>query len=622
MPSRKRIFATTGIRLRASLIFSAGLCLLIGATVFVTFQISDSVARDDARLDALAQMRAEWNADPTPAVLADSVRALLTGGVLSRATRPPITLVPTEDRTVAEPLERLASLAQTPRGDAEIARAFDDAVSVIRLRRENNEGMVRGMFAALFLSTIAFLMIGLWFTQQTIVAPVELLDRIARRIAEGDFDTAVALSGEGEFRELARSFETMRVNLLRSREQTDRFTRELESHVTERTQQLAALSQVIATASRSLELETVARIALEQSLQVIGVEMGGLWLMDEATGDLQLTVSRGMSERMQHEVHVLRGEDSVTGRAAMTGQIFALEDINLVPHMVHSVAIHDGVRSVVAVPIKVRERVLGVLDMLTRSLRTFTPEEIALLTSIGQQIGIAVDSLRLTYQVREQTQRVASLQERERIGLELHDGLLQTLGYLYLKMDVLEAQARARAMPDMADQLVVQREVLDRAAHELRQAIANLREVPAPPLALQTALREMVDEFMRESTLRVALQSGVESLWLDTDKTIHLVRIAREALSNAARHGHARYATITIQVRNGRGEMWIADDGLGFDPAVAPIDGREHFGLSVMKARAASVGGNLRVESALTRGARIGVEWQLEEETAYASDGR
>lgn len=76
MPSRKRIFATTGIRLRASLIFSAGLCLLIGATVFVTIQISDSVARDDARLSALAQMRAAWNANPNPAALADSARAV------------------------------------------------------------------------------------------------------------------------------------------------------------------------------------------------------------------------------------------------------------------------------------------------------------------------------------------------------------------------------------------------------------------------------------------------------------------------------------------------------------------------------------------------------------------
>ncbi|MBI5305776.1 MAG: GAF domain-containing protein [Chloroflexi bacterium] len=607
----KGIFASTGIRLRASLIFSAGLFLLIGATVFVTYQISDSVARDDALLTALTRLRAEWLVYPAPADLANSARALLNSRV--------------DDLTVAESLERLANAAQVaspPRGDAEITRAFDDVTRAIQLRRENSEGMVRGMFAALFLSTLAFLMIGLWFTQQTIVAPVESLDRIARRIAQGDFDTAVALDGQGEFRELARSFETMRVNLHHSREQTNRFTRELEAHVTQRTQQLAALSQVIAAASRSLELETAARTALEQSLQVIGVEMGGLWLMDEATGDLHLTVSRGMSERMQREVHILRGEDSVTGRAAMTGQIIALEDINLVPHMVHSVAIHDGVRSVVAVPIKVRERVLGVLDMLTRTTRTFTPEEIALLTSIGQQIGIAVDSLRLMYQVREQTQRVASLQERERIGVELHDGLLQTLGYLYLKMDVLEAQSSSRGMPEIAEQLAAQRTVLDRAAQDLRQSIANLHDLPAPPLALQTALSEMADEFMRESAMSVTLQTGAEPFWLAADKTVHLVRIAREALSNAERHGRARHATITFQTRDGRGELWIADDGAGFDPGIAPTDGRKHFGLSVMKARAASLGGNLRVESAPTRGARVCVEWQLQEENSHASDGR
>jgi two-component system nitrate/nitrite sensor histidine kinase NarX len=606
--SRKGFFAATGIRLRASLIFFAGLFLLISATIFVTFQISDAVARDDARLSALAQMRAAWNADSSSTALTNSARTLLSGR--------------SDEQAIAESLERLATVAQSARGNAEITRAFDDAVSVIQLRRANNEGMVRGMFAALFLSTIAFLMIGLWFTQQTIVAPVESLDRIARRIAEGDFETAVALDGEGEFRELARSFETMRVNLRQSREQTNRFTRELETHVTERTQQLAALSQVIATASRSLELETVARTALDQSLEVIGVETGGLWLIDEASGDLHLTVSHGMSERMQREVRILRGENSITGRAAITGQIIALEDITRVPQIVHAVAIHDGVRSIVAVPIKVRARVIGVLDMLTRALRTFTPEEIALLTSIGQQIGIAVDSLRLMYQVREQTQRVASLQERERIGVELHDGLLQTLGYLYLKMDVLEAQASAAGLPEIAKQLAAQRDVLDRAAQELRQSIANLHDLPAPPLAVQTALSEMVKEFMRESTMRVTLQADAEPCWLAADKTIHLVRLAREALSNAERHGRARHATVTFQTQDGRGELWITDDGTGFNLSVAPTDERKHFGMSVMKARAASIGGTLRVESAPMRGARVGVEWQLQEEHSNASDGR
>ncbi|MBI5650877.1 MAG: GAF domain-containing protein [Chloroflexi bacterium] len=608
MDSRKGFFAETGIRLRASLIFFAGLFLLISATVFITFQISDAVARDDARLSALAQMRAAWNADPSPTRLSNSARALLF-------ERP-------DEQTIAESLERLTTVAQSSHADADITRAFDDAARVIQLRRESNAGMVRGMFAALFLSTIAFLMIGLWFTQQTIVAPVESLDRIARRIAEGDFETAVALDGEGEFRELARSFETMRVNLRQSREQTNRFTRELETHVSTRTQQLAALSQVIATASRSLELETVARTALDQSLEVIGVETGGLWLIDETSGDLHLTVSHGMSERMQREVRILRGENSITGRAASTGQIIALEDITQVPQMVHAVAIQDGIRSIVAAPIKVRARVIGVLDMLTRALRTFTPEEIALLTSIGQQIGIAVDSLRLMYQVREQTQRVASLQERERIGVELHDGLLQTLGYLYLKMDVLEAQAGARGMPEIAAQLAAQRDVLDRAAQELRQSIANLHDLPEPPLALQTALSEMANEFMRDSAMIVTLETGAEPFWLAADKSVHLVRIAREALANAERHGRAQHATIGFQTQNGHGELWITDDGIGFDPSVAPPDERKHFGLSVMKARAASIGGTLRVESAPLRGAHVRVEWQLPKENSNASDGR
>ena len=122
--------------------------------------------------------------------------------------------------------------------------------------------------------------------------------------------------------------------------------------------------------------------------------------------------------------------------------------------------------------------------------------------------------------------------------------------------------------------------------------------------------------------MRVTLQADAEPCWLAADKTIHLVRLAREALSNAERHGRARHATVTFQTQDGRGELWITDDGTGFNLSVAPTDERKHFGMSVMKARAASIGGTLRVESAPMRGARVGVEWQLQEEHSNASDGR
>ncbi len=295
----------------------------------------------------------------------------------------------------------------------------------LRIQQATNIGMVRGMYAALFLSTLIFLLVGLWFTEQVVVAPVEALHQIANRMASGDLDTPITLGGQGEFRTLSHNFETMRLRLRQSREQLLRWADSLQIHVARRTQQLSALSQVVATASRSLDQDEVLRTALVQSLQVMDVEIGGLWLIDQASGDLRLAAAAGMSEAMQQEVSTLNMGEGFTGGAARSGETVVLADISQMPaEGVRSVAIREGVRSLAVVPIKIRERVLGVLDVMTRRLRPFTPEEVALLTSIGQQIGIAVQSLWLMQETHLQAQQVATLQERERIGAELHDGLL------------------------------------------------------------------------------------------------------------------------------------------------------------------------------------------------------
>ncbi len=111
-------------------------------------------------------------------------------------------------------------------------------------------------------ASLIFLFIGLWFIQQIIVTPLESLHQAVQRIAAGDLDTPLAPAGASEFQELAHSFEDMRLELRESRGRLERWAGDLEAAVALRTEQLAALSQVTATASRSLEMETLLRTAL------------------------------------------------------------------------------------------------------------------------------------------------------------------------------------------------------------------------------------------------------------------------------------------------------------------------------------------------------------------------
>jgi len=617
------IFPPGAIRTRTGFIFFFGISALILTTLVVSYWINDRVTQDNARIALLGAMVDDLAETTTPLSskeLEQDARALLDGGELPRLNGSLLELDAEDDPVTAVAFQRILSTLPAANNDPSatpaLQTALADALLLIQMRRADSLGMARGLYAALFISTTCFLLIGLWFTEELIARPLEELVRINYRVAAGDLDTPITLRESDEFTELAESFEAMRLELRQSREQMTRRAAELEARVTRRTRQFAALSQVVNAASHSHELHEVLRTALEQYLQVLGMETGGMWLVDETSGDLHLAVSRGMSEYMREQVRVIQRGEGATGQAALTGQTLVLNDLAAAQTQVQvkNVARQEGLRSLVAIPITIHEKVVGVLDVMTYQPHAFTAEEITFLTSIGQQIGIGVENARLVQAIRQQTERVAALQERTWIGAELHDGLLQTLGYLHLQADQMETEALAHDLPDMARRLARQCAVLEQASLDIRRFIADLRETPPPSTLLEIALQKMVSQFTQETPLDVSLVMNGLSLRLQANHAEHLVRIAREALLNAARHGKARQATLTCAVQGRQGELRVQDDGIGFNPEQLPQDERGHFGLSIMRTRAAQLAGQLSIRSAPGQGASVIVTWPLDYE--------
>lgn len=187
---------------------------------------------------------------------------------------------------------------------------------------------------------------------------------------------------------------------------------------------------------------------------------------------------------------------------------------------------------------------------------------------------------------------LAVLEERRRIARDLHDGLAQEIAYLGRNL-------RA-AGPLEGDRLERLRRAADRAELESRRAVGVLSTPPGEPLevVLARAVEEVADRFGADLDLDLA--SGVH---VSPARTECLLRIACEAVGNAARHSGERRIALDLE-RVGAGvRLRIADGGRGFDPA-GPTDG---FGLVSMRERARSVGGLLRIDSAPGRGTTVEV---------------
>jgi len=655
------------LRARMGMIFSLGFLILIVASVTATLVVTGFLDRDQAALNLLRQQQAKVEEIPDLVAAGEvgawkairreidqSAGPALAGNRTTNDYGPGIVLSPTErddltdqmrrlkvawdelrrevDRAFQAPLGRPSdprTLAAVEQRTAALVAEMDRAVHLYETATRENMAWLRGIQVALFFSALVFLLEGYWLTNRTVVGPVEALQAAAQRIAAGDLDTTVKVEGQAEFRALAESFETMRVELKSSHDSLRRAAEELAVQVAQRTQALSALYQVVTVASRPLDPIKLLDTALDKALEVMNVEMGGIWLLTsyvnqafddvhshrEAEADLHLVAHRGLSAPLLSAIERLQLGEGLTGQVALTGKPLTVSDISQDPRLARVTAAREGLRSFAAVPLKAKERVLGVMDVVTRDERPFTAEEMALLVSIGRQIGIALENIILLRQTQRQAQRVATLEERERIAADMHDGLAQTLSYLHLKADRTEALAAEQSNPTLVQELAEMRQVLEQVCLEVRHFIGQLCQPMPPPAVLQEIIADVVARFRNSDQPPVVVDmDGTPPMTLPAQVHTQVSRILSEALTNAQRHARASRIDVRLRVKASQVTLVVEDDGQGFDQIRPASDGRHHFGLSLMQARAARIGGHLTVQSAPGQGTRVLVTWPVTSE--------
>lgn len=211
----------------------------------------------------------------------------------------------------------------------------------------------------------------------------------------------------------------------------------------------------------------------------------------------------------------------------------------------------------------------------------------------------------------EQVRELATLEERNRLAQELHDSVTQTLFSAALIADVLPRlwAQRPAAAQERLDEL---RRLTRGALAEMRMLLLELRPAALTQLGLGDLLRQLAGAVGGRSGLAIEVQmEGQRSL--PPDVQLALYRIAQEALNNVAKYAGADGAVVRAALAPGRVTLSVQDDGSGFDPAAVPPG---HFGLGIMRERAAAIGACLRVESAPARGTTVAVTWAAPEEDA------
>ena len=194
--------------------------------------------------------------------------------------------------------------------------------------------------------------------------------------------------------------------------------------------------------------------------------------------------------------------------------------------------------------------------------------------------------------------------ERTKLAVELHDSLAQTLSGVAMELETSEQYAEG-ASPELLHHLKIAGLTLKSSRLELRNCLSDLRskalEEPTFDRAIETSLKPFV------SQIGVSVRFNVPRS-LFSDNTVHAVlRIIRELVLNALRHGHATKVRVAGNFENGSLLFSVTDDGCGFDPDLAPGVLQGHFGLQGVRERVRELEGELTVESEPGKGARVAV---------------
>jgi signal transduction histidine kinase len=270
-----------------------------------------------------------------------------------------------------------------------------------------------------------------------------------------------------------------------------------------------------------------------------------------------------------------------------------------------------GLTSIVAVPIVSGDRVFGALSLVsTNRVKHFSDSDVAILTSIGRQAGIAIENARLYDRMRFYARQITRAQEdeRRRIARELHDETVQMLVALSRRLESLATLPEP--LPEAAvERLAALQKLIGTTLQGVRHFIQDLRPPTLDHLGLVATLEGLTGD-LTDDGIEAGLTVTGEVRRLQPEEELVLFRVVQEALSNVRRHSKASHALVQIRFHPNSVRVTVQDDGIGFD-APAQMDdlvSTGKLGLTGMQERARMLGGTLVVQSDSDEGTAIAIE--------------
>jgi signal transduction histidine kinase len=295
--------------------------------------------------------------------------------------------------------------------------------------------------------------------------------------------------------------------------------------------------------------------------------------------------------------------------------------------------IAEGLKAYICVPLRARDKVLGVLNVASHVPRKFTTSDMHLLYAIGDQLGIAIEHARLYERLRKARERlrklarqnlVAEEDERRRIARELHDETSQSLSGIALQIQALIEMYSIPSKPDneLLTRLNKIQALTVQVHKEVSRLISNLHPALLDTLGLVPAIRQYAETRLETLGINVAVETRGTEKRFPPEVEAAFFRFVQGAVGNITQHSKAKNAAIVLEFKSDEFLLLISDDGQGFN--VAEITDVEESGrgrgLFSMRERIGFLGGSSGIESEIGRGTTVWAKVPIGQEVEYAEN--
>ncbi len=429
-----------------------------------------------------------------------------------------------------------------------------------------------------------------------VINPLGQLRRGLARVEAGEFGTRVDVDTQDEFGQVAAGFNRMAVTLASLYGGLESQVQSKTARVEAQRARLEALYEVSAFLARATTIEELSRGFTQRVRAVMGADAVAVRWSDDANQRYLMLASDALPAEMLEE------ERSLIAGACACGNLKPDARTRVIP--IHS---HDalpmrhcakaGYESLVSVPVRLQQRLIGEIDLFFRKPVALSAEETELLDALASHLASALEGLRAAALERE----AAVGEERSLLARELHDSIAQSLAFLKIQAQLLRNAINRQQADKVQSTLNELDEGLRESIGDVRELLVHFRTRTSTE-NIEGALQETLQKFQHQTGLPARLHIRGTGLPLPPDVQVQVLHVLQESLSNVRKHAQASQVSLDVD----KGERWrftVRDDGRGFD--TEREQGETHVGMKIMRERAERIGASIALKSSAAQGTSV-----------------